>query len=311
MCSYYTIRTLVSINEEAISRLVEQTELKGGNGIIGLKLDHDEISGKGKTMFMVTATATAVKVTKTSGSTSTEDSIQNSQISTLELQSELRKLNLLKIINDENPNLDDDSWEFLINNQVLEASSFVLDTLQKIKASIINEESKNKYIELCSVFLKNLENTDQIEILYSAVESHQPVFDIVSGIIKETSALNFDHIQKLLGNSDLNIRKKGLILAQTDKLSYTIKDVEEFRNLLQKIEQTFPVTAEIVEVKSKLSSGIKKKWKCTCETSNNEDLKYCSSCKKDNKGFKNSEVKPTQVIDLLRNKINTLEKLIK
>jgi uncharacterized protein YbjQ (UPF0145 family) len=301
---------LFSINEEAISRLVEQTALKGGNGIIGLKIDHDEISGKGKTMFMVTATATAVRVTKISGSSEPEDIIQNTQISTLELQSELRKNNILKIINSENSNLKDDAWEFLINNQVKEASSYVLNTLQNIATRDIIEDSKKHWIGLCSEYLKNLEYKDQQEILYSAIESHQSVFDIISGIIKETFTLSFDNLDKLLNHSELDIRKKGLILAQTDKPSYTDKDIENFQSLLQKIEQTFPVTAEFVEVKNKLGSGIKNKWKCTCETLNNEDLKICSSCKKDIYGFKNDEVKPAKVIDLLRNKITTLEKLL-
>lgn len=301
---------LISINEEAISRIVEQTELKGGTGIIGLKLDHDEISGKGKTMFMVTATATAVRVTKTSGNIELEDIKHSSRVSTLKLQTELKKINLLKIINSVSPDLDSNSWEFLINNQVIEASSFVLDTLQKIKASMINEESKNKYIGLCSEYLKNLEYKDQIETLYSAIKSHPSVFDIISGIITETSALNFENLYKILSHSELDIRKKGLILAQADKLNYTVKDIENFQSLLKKIEQTFPVTAESVEVKNKLGSSIKKKWKCTCKTLNNENLKYCSSCKNDIHGFKSGEVKPAKIIDLLKNKINILEKLL-
>ncbi|RKY61170.1 MAG: hypothetical protein DRP96_03935 [Candidatus Neomarinimicrobiota bacterium] len=36
----------------------------GANCIVGFRIDHDEISDKGKSMFMVTATGTAVFINK-------------------------------------------------------------------------------------------------------------------------------------------------------------------------------------------------------------------------------------------------------
>src|SRR5689334_15553241 len=55
-------KQLKSIYDEVIDLLSDDATKMGANVILGLKIDHDEISGKGKQMFMVTATGTAVKI---------------------------------------------------------------------------------------------------------------------------------------------------------------------------------------------------------------------------------------------------------
>jgi uncharacterized protein YbjQ (UPF0145 family) len=55
-------RQLSSIYSEAIEILKQSAYELGANCILGLKVDLDEISGKGKSMFMITATGTAVRI---------------------------------------------------------------------------------------------------------------------------------------------------------------------------------------------------------------------------------------------------------
>ena len=43
----------------AFEDLKRQTAQKGGNAIVGIKMDFDELSGKGKAMFMVLISGTA------------------------------------------------------------------------------------------------------------------------------------------------------------------------------------------------------------------------------------------------------------
>ena len=52
-------RQLSSIYTESIEILKQSAYQIGANCILGLKVDLDEISGKGKSMFMITATGTA------------------------------------------------------------------------------------------------------------------------------------------------------------------------------------------------------------------------------------------------------------
>lgn len=53
-------KQLKQLNNKALSNLSEQAKSLNANAVVGIKLDYDEISGKGKQMFMLTATGTAV-----------------------------------------------------------------------------------------------------------------------------------------------------------------------------------------------------------------------------------------------------------
>ena len=56
------ITQLENLNILVLNSLKEKAGKIGANGIIGVHIDFDEISGKDKQMFMVTATGTAVKL---------------------------------------------------------------------------------------------------------------------------------------------------------------------------------------------------------------------------------------------------------
>ena len=51
---------LQKIYSSAIDNLKQKAANMGANAILGLKIDFDEISGKGKSMFMISAIGTAV-----------------------------------------------------------------------------------------------------------------------------------------------------------------------------------------------------------------------------------------------------------
>src|SRR6267378_5006770 len=55
-------KQLTSLYNEAIYRLKFTAYELGANCIVGLSVDMDEISGKGKSMFMLTALGTAVVI---------------------------------------------------------------------------------------------------------------------------------------------------------------------------------------------------------------------------------------------------------
>jgi len=62
--SYTYQKQLRSLYEEAIERIKFAAYEIGANCIVGLNIDMDEISGKGKSMFMLTAVGTAVILEK-------------------------------------------------------------------------------------------------------------------------------------------------------------------------------------------------------------------------------------------------------
>ncbi|MFA7116546.1 MAG: heavy metal-binding domain-containing protein [Bacteroidales bacterium] len=57
-------KKLAKMNEDAISQLRAKAIAINADAIVGLKLDFNEIAGKGKSMFMVSAVGTAVRLSK-------------------------------------------------------------------------------------------------------------------------------------------------------------------------------------------------------------------------------------------------------
>lgn len=55
---------LDKVYQNAINEISAKATAIGADAIVGLKMDFNEISGKGKTMFMVSAVGTAVKLRK-------------------------------------------------------------------------------------------------------------------------------------------------------------------------------------------------------------------------------------------------------
>ena len=53
---------LDEVYQNAINEIEEKAARMGADAVVGLKMDFNEISGKGKAMFMVSAVGTAVKI---------------------------------------------------------------------------------------------------------------------------------------------------------------------------------------------------------------------------------------------------------
>ncbi|MGF7139089.1 YbjQ family protein [Roseimarinus sediminis] len=117
---------LQGIYKAALDKLKAKANDLGANAIIGLKIDFDEISGKGKSMFMISAFGTAVKIIQEINPNSI---ITDSQapITSETLKSEVtRRLIIKKVTEDKLPNEKD--WEYLFNSPIIEISDKLLTT---------------------------------------------------------------------------------------------------------------------------------------------------------------------------------------
>lgn len=122
-------KQLAKINAEAVRQLKGKAASKGANGIIGLRVDHDQVSSQGKAMFMVTVTGTAVTLSEREVSTQqVGESSPSSRISGSELDVELRKRTILnKLGNEDDSTLEKEMVAFLRDHQVVEAAPHLLD----------------------------------------------------------------------------------------------------------------------------------------------------------------------------------------
>ena len=116
--------TLTSINEEVLSELKRKAYFLGGNCVLSLKIDNDEISSKGKSMMMVTALGTVAKA-------NFNDRDMIKIIDKKEISSEFLKTLYIKDkymveIKNNDFKYDEDFWKFIKKNKFHEFGNFIL-----------------------------------------------------------------------------------------------------------------------------------------------------------------------------------------
>ena len=300
-------KQLSAINSEAIEQLKEKASQLGGNLILGLRIDHDEISGKSKQMFMITAYGTAVhgqpKVSFT------EPSISTKSISSDDVEIELKKKILIGLVSTIPFKLSAEQWSFAIENQISEIAQKVilnLEYLANAKSTVFDAtydlsfDSERKYFY-------SISRENATSILYASLNKSSKVFSFIRDIIHNCDLLDINKLISLLESDDFLLKKRSIALANTDKPFYTPEDIELLKILISKIETSFPIRAMFSEEKSKFTSSVKKIWLCECGSKNQEDFRHCEKCAKDIYGLYNSDVKPEKVLSNLNAKLEILQ----
>lgn len=307
-------KQLSSLYNEAIERIKHNAHEIGGNCIVGLSIDMDEISGKGKSMFMLTAIGTAVILEK--------DEKDNSFLNTNEKFENVgvEKLNNLRkrkeIIEDAQAGTltyDDETWSFVISNQVHEIFTNILKRYNDV---IVNFQSMPETYDLFNKnfisYIDALEENQKLNILYDRIENenNQQVALYLSKVVKELNLFDFEKNMKLLKNSDFNKQKIGVRISTFDKPFYEKIDINDLNKTIDLIS-TFKERGEITTKKQLLSSKEKDVWNCECGNKANDIGEYCGTCNNDIFGFKPNEMKPNEVVEYIKQKVELIKESIK
>jgi uncharacterized protein YbjQ (UPF0145 family) len=306
-------KQLSSLYNEAIEKIKYNAYEIGGNCIVGLSIDMDEVSGKGKSMFMLTAIGTAViieKDEKINIQTHKQEKLESIGIESL---NNLRKQK--KIINDaqtNNLNYSDETWNFIISNQMHELYPHILSRHSEI---ILNFESMqdafHKFHKNFMNFIDSLEDEQKLNILYDNIENetNDNIARYLSKIIKSLNLYDFDRNMKLLENPNLTKRKIGLRISTYDKIFYDKNDIEnliKIKNIISNFKERGTITTK----KQLLSSKEKEVWDCECGNKSNDIGIHCSVCQKDIFGFYRNEIKPNEAIVQIEEKIGLIQESI-
>jgi len=303
-------RQLSAINNEVIESLKNKATRLGANVIVGLHIDHDEISGKGKQMFMVTAYGTAVRATQTKvhkASSEKKPIIISSEelVISLKIQSIIAKCHEIPI------SLNEEEWNFITENQVREIASQVLESLQNsyLRCKQDNSSLDQAYLNRRQKYFLSLPSDISIKHLYDSIPKHDLLFPFISETVLQGDLIDFDLLAKLFSSGEFRVQKCALTLAQADKPYYSPDDIDSLSRLIDSIKSTFVVRGKHIEEKAMLSSNVKHKWLCDCGTKNDIDANRCSNCSRDTYGFLSNEPTPDKVISLIKNKIGVLTKI--
>ena len=135
-------KQLASLYNEAIERIKFAAYELGANGVVGLSIDMDEISGKGKSMFMLTAIGTAVilekEITEKTVLPRHDEKFENVGVDRINI---LRtKKEIVEKAGSGNLNLNDEIWSFITSNQVDEVFPYLL---KKFAEYLPHEQTEN------------------------------------------------------------------------------------------------------------------------------------------------------------------------
>ena len=308
-------KQLSSLYNEAIERIKYNTHEIGGNCVIGLNIDMDEISGKGKSMFMLTAIGTAVIIEKEEKSNSLSNTNEKFENVGVERINNLRnRLEIIKKAENEELNYDDETWSFITSNQVDEIFPFILKRYTDlIEKSDTNQDLYNKFNKNFISFVDTLEESKKINLLYEKIENetNHKVALYLTKVIKELNLFDFEKNNTLLKNSDFKKQKIGLRISTYDKSFYDKKDIENLNQTKSFVSTTFKERGEITTKKQLLSSKEKDIWNCECGNKSIELGENCGSCYNDIFGFKEFEMKPNEVVKYIEQKIELINEYIK
>jgi len=316
-------KQLESINEEATRELKEKAAQQGADALLGLRIDHDEISGQQKGMLMVTATGTAVRARQTSEPEQEESatSVGEGPVSVEELEVEARTRRILKQEKEGNLTIDKNTWRFLIEHRVSELARpirvMIVEILQEGAKSegqkIALERGKDYFLTIGQeIAKKHLYKMLRNRSSSNETEDDRLVLSWALDVLEEGQMLDFQWVRALLDEDDFLARKRALeVLAHVDKPYYTKSDIGELRKLEERISSEFEKRGEVLEVEESgmLSSETKEVWQIEEGIHNEMHREYCKETGKNIYGFTREETKPEEASRAIRQKIEALESL--
>lgn len=253
---------LDSIQVEALDVLRTKAQQVGGNAIVGVRLDHDEISGKGKQMFMVTATGTAVRATPQEERTTVAD-LPEDTLASGTLRSRMEYASLLRRLENKSASVDDldkSEWQLICDNADREFAPIALRAVMREELLPAVEE-----------YLRSLGADAMTEILYDELVSntHTARRNVLLKIVRRAQLLDVQRIKDILQRGSPEAKRTILLVAaKTYKAAYLPDDITALQQLSDVLKSSFANTGKECEVVRGLSRTARQMWECECGKKN-------------------------------------------
>lgn len=292
-------RKLDIIYKNGIDALSQKASILGANCIVGLSVDFDEISGKGKSMFMISVIGTAAKVIV---KRQIEESsiISNSIISAEQLTSEYLKRDLIARVEAGGlPTAED--WNFLSSYPVNELAPLLLNRYLGL-TSMSTSEKEDLLRKNFSYYLSRLNREIATKLMSDNIGQNRK--DIAQ-LIKEQNLFDTDLVINEIEKGKLST---AVSLLDANKDSYTNDDLLAMKRIISLFDN-IPDKGKIEVVKGVFSKG-EEKYICPCGHKNPTSQDFCQEygCDLNIKGLTQYQMKR---IDAFKLKVQSLEALLK
>jgi len=277
-----------TLYKNVIDQLKDKARSIQANAVIDLKVDYDSISAKNMSMFMVSVQGTAVVIRDDSQELDTKDN----QVITLKEFNDAIQLKHIKDKLSNSDSLMDAEWKFIVDNK----DENIAPTLHKAynhwrEQSLITDTKIDYYTQ----YLSSIPYEKAIDVVYS---DEKPIHLL----IKKSKLFS---ASKLLEYSTTHTPSQTADYIDTEKLSYTAKDLQDMKALLDYFDHLPVVWKEVEEKGGFLSKG-GKKLQCTCGYNNNLDQECCASCGNNRYGLSFANLKNIKDYKL---KVEVLEEI--
>lgn len=287
------------IYKSGIDALSQKAAILGANCIVGLSVDFDEISGKGKSMFMISVIGTATKVIvkkQIEENISCSDSI----VSAEHLTSEYLKRDLIERVEaGELPSSDD--WNFLSNYPVKELAPLLLNRyLSMTSMSTLNNEEL--LVKNFPHFLGRLDKEVAIKLMNDNISRNE------QDIIKLVKAHNLFDANLVINEIKKDELDTAVALLDANKDSYTNDDLLSMKKIISLFD-TIPDKGKVEVVKGMFSKG-EEKYICPRGHKNPSSQVFCQEygCELNIKGLTPYQINRVNAFKL---KVQSLESLLK
>ena len=294
-------RQLHAINSEVIDLLIQKASHLGANCIVGLRIDHDEISGKGKAMFMVTAQGTAV-IAEPVGTQGDESPRLAEAISGDDLRIRAKRLRLIREAEAGKLRLDEDTLKFLCENKLSEFAPFLVPRLKGLISSSMPSDEETQFVERTKTYFSSMPGSEVVAALYE-LAGDGSTFAIE--LIRETDLLDYQEVANLLVSGDAGRARRALSLLTAERPAYSRADIEPLNQLIELVWGAFPEKPVILD--KGMFSKPKERWECACGVKADLESANCTSCGRDKRGFSPGEHSASSIVDLLARRIDVLK----
>lgn len=296
-------RKMDAMYESAQKELEKKARRMGGNAIVGLKTDFDEISGKGKSMFMLSATGTVCKVEEHNDTPSLETSTNivdsahlKQELDKDSLMAKLAKTNYLSVITE-------DDWQYMTNHPSEDAVKIILE---KFYLDMVPEE-RPKVDALVSLLDYNEASVVVYDLYASLADgisgSTEAVnYQVFGNLIRKSSLFNPSETIKLIAKSPT----KASDILDCDKPFYDVEDLRLMKEILSQFD-TLPDVGKIEVGKNGMFSKEKELFVCQHGHKNEKEYEFCESCGENIKGLTRNHLKK---IEQFKVKVETLKRLM-
>lgn len=265
------------IYKEATKELTQKANRLGANCILGLKIDFDELSGKGKSMFMISAIGTAVKIDfNKSVAKDISETIPYELI-----EQEFKKKKLIHKVEDKGQ-INQDEWNFLLQNPFPEIAEMLLVRYIDVFLQNKSDDTLSLFERLMITnfprYIISVDHNTSISVLYKHINR---LPEKIINILVDGRLFDSAEIINLINNNELSIAIK---LLSCPKDIYTKDDIALLNSIVQ-ILDNLPEQGKIEYLKGGLLSKAGDKYICPNGHKNSINDKFCENCGKNIHGL--------------------------